>query len=154
MSSDVAAYVRAIDPARRPLFDRVHGLVTEVHPDAQMVLSYGMPTYVVGGQQLHVGVWKHGLSFYGRELRRDGGLAERYPQLDNGRGTLKLPLRHAAQITDEALRAFLAAVLSTPEQRPRAGVTVEDAGGQRAGVSLAGCADRPSLPGCRRPPGA
>ena len=115
MSPDVAAYVEAIDPARRPLFDRVHRLVLDVHPDAQLVLSYRMPTYVVGAQQLHVGVWKHGLSFYGWQQGRDGGLAERYPRLDNGRGTLKLPLREAAEITDEELRAFLTAVLSTPD---------------------------------------
>ena len=115
MSPDVSAYLQAVDPARRPLFDRVHRLVLEVHPAAQLVLSYAMPTFVVGAQQLHVGVWKHGLSFYGWQQGRDGGLAERYPHLDNGRGTLKLPVRQAAQITDDELRAFLAAVLSTPE---------------------------------------
>ena len=114
MSSDVAAYVQAIDPARRPLFDRVHRLVLEVHPTAQLVLRYGMPTYVVGAQQLHVGVWKHGLSFYGWQHGRDGGLAERYPSLDNGRGTLKLPLQQAAEIDDDELRAFLTAVLTAP----------------------------------------
>jgi uncharacterized protein YdhG (YjbR/CyaY superfamily) len=114
VSSDVAAYVQAIDPARRPLFDRVHRLVLEVHPGAQTVMSYGMPTYVVGAQQLHVGVWKHGLSFYGWQHGRDGGLAERYPHLDSGRGTLKLPVQQAAEITDDELRAFLAAVLATP----------------------------------------
>ena len=118
MSSDVAAYVQAIDPARRPLFDRVHRLVLEVHPDAQTVLSYGMPTYLVGAHQLHVGVWKHGLSFYGWQQGHDGGLAERYPRLDNGRGTLKLPVEQAGEITDDELRAFLAAVLTPPEQEP------------------------------------
>ena len=56
------------------------------------------------------------LSFYGWRLGRDGGLAERYPRLDNGKGTLKLPLRQAAEITDAELRAFLAAVLSAPEE--------------------------------------
>ena len=92
----------------------MHRLVLEVHPDAQVVLSYAMPTFVVGAQQLHVGVWGHGLSFYGWQQGRDGGLAERYPHLDNGRGTLELPTKQAVDITDDELRAFLRAVLSTP----------------------------------------
>ena len=112
MRPDVAAYVQAIDPERRPLFDRVHRLVEGAHPDAEIVLAYAMPTYVVGSRRLHVGVWKHGLSFYGWEHGRDGGLAARYPHLDNGKGTLRLPLREASRLSDDELRGFLAAVLS------------------------------------------
>lgn len=115
MSEDVAAYVDAIDPDRRPLFDRVHRLIMDVQPGAQVVLSYKMPTYAVGDRQLHVGVWKHGLSFYGWQPGRDGGLARRHPRLDNGKGTLRLPLAEAALITDEELRDFLAAALDDDE---------------------------------------
>jgi hypothetical protein len=110
-SDEAAAYIDAIDDDRRPLFDRVHRLVMEVRPDAEVVLAYKMPTYVAGGSRLHVGVWKHGLSFYGWQLGHDGGLAERHPHLDNGKGTLKLPLGEADRITDDELRAFLAASL-------------------------------------------
>ena len=116
MTPDVAAYVDAIDPERRPLFDRVHRLVMDVQPNAQMVLSYKMPTYVVGARRLHVGVWKHGLSFYGWQPGQDGGLAGRHPRLDNGKGTLRLPLSEAAQITDDELRAFLVAALNDDGQ--------------------------------------
>ncbi len=112
MTDDVAAYLDAIDESRRPLFDRVHRLVLDVRPTAQMVLSYKMPTFVAGTRRLHVGVWKHGLSFYGWEQARDGGLAARHPRLDNGRGTLRLPLGEADRISDDELRAFLAAALT------------------------------------------
>jgi uncharacterized protein YdhG (YjbR/CyaY superfamily) len=114
VQEDVATYLEAVDPERRPLFDRVHRLVLEVRPDAELVLSYKMPTFVAGEQQLHVGVWKHGLSFYGWQHGRDGGLAARHPHLDNGRGTLRLPLAEAAGISDDELRDFLAAVLTEP----------------------------------------
>ena len=112
MTDELAAYLDGIDAGRRPLFDRVHRLVMDVQPDAHMVLSYKMPTFVAGDRQLHVGVWRHGLSFYGWEHGRDGGLAARHPHLDNGKGTLKLPLGQAEQISDEELRAFLAAALA------------------------------------------
>ena len=112
MHADAAAYIDGIDPDRRPLFDRVHRLVLAEHPDADVVLAYRMPTYVVGTRRLHVGVWKHGLSFYGWEPGRDGGFAARRPHLDNGKGTLRLPVREADEVPDEELRAFLSAVLS------------------------------------------
>ena len=111
MADDVAAYIAAIDAERRPLFDRVHRLVMEVQPDTRVVMSYKMPTYVVGARRLHVGVWKHGLSFYGWQHDRDGGLVARHPHLDNGKGTLRLPINEAADVSDDELRAFLAASL-------------------------------------------
>ncbi len=112
MTDDVAAYIDAIDKDRRPLFDRVHRLVLDVQPNAEVILSYKMPTYVAGTRQLHVGVWKHGLSFYGWGHGRDGGLVARHPHLDNGMGTLRLPLTEAVSISDDELRAFLVAALT------------------------------------------
>lgn len=112
MTDDVVAYIDAMEAKQRPLFDRVHRLVMEVQPDAQIVLSYKMPTYVSGTRRLHVGVWKHGLSFYGWQHGHDGGLAARRPHLTNGKGTLRLPVSEAADISDEELRAFISAVLN------------------------------------------
>ena len=112
MDDAVREYVEAIEPRTRPLFDRLHALVLAAHPGAQVVLSYRMPTYVVGERRLHVGAWKHGLSLYGWEHGRDGGFAKRHPELDNGRGTLRLPRQVAVQLPDEELRALVAAVLA------------------------------------------
>ena len=111
---DAAArdFVAAIDADRRPLFDRVQGLVLEAHPDAELVLSYKMPTFVVGRYRLHVGVWKHGLSFYGWEPGRDAGFTARHPELAGAKGTLKLPPDVAADIPDDELRDFLRATLA------------------------------------------
>lgn len=111
MKEDVAAYVDAIEADRRPLFDRVHRLIMEVQPEAEVVLSYKMPTYVSGSRRLHVGVWKHGLSFYGWQDGRDGGFLARHPGLDSGKGTLRLPVGEAARISDDELRAFVAGAL-------------------------------------------
>ena len=62
---DVQAYVDAIAPEHRPLWDRVDGLAHGLHPDVELIITYDMPTYVVGERRLPVGVWKHGLSLYG-----------------------------------------------------------------------------------------
>lgn len=108
----VRAYLDAAPAEHRALFDRLHRLVLEAHPDATMVLSYKMPTYVVGRCRLHVGVWKHGLSLYGWQRDRDAGFTTRHPELANDRGTLRLGLADAARIPDAELRDLVAATLT------------------------------------------
>ena len=104
-------YVEALASESRPLFDRVHRLILEVHPDAAVVLSHRMPTYVVGRYRLYVGVWKHWLSFYGWEPGRDGGFSARHPDLVTGKGTLQLRPADAARIPDAELSELVRAAL-------------------------------------------
>jgi hypothetical protein len=86
MDDAVRDYVEAIDPRHRPLFDRLHRLVLEAHPDAAVVLSYQIPTYRVGRNRLFLGVWKHGVSVYGFQQGRDGGFIARHPELKTSTG--------------------------------------------------------------------
>jgi uncharacterized protein YdhG (YjbR/CyaY superfamily) len=109
MDDAVRDYVEAITPRNRPLFDRVHRLILEVHPDAEIVISYNMPTYRVGRRALNVGAWKHGLSIYGWRRDRDAGFTARHPELANDKGTIRLGPANAAGITDDELRDFLRA---------------------------------------------
>lgn len=111
MDDAVQGYIDAIAPERRPLFDRIHRLVFEAHPEAAVVLSYQMPTYEVGRYRLYVGVWKHGLSFYGWEQGRDAGFAARHPDLVTSKGTIKLRPDDAARIPDDEFRDLLRAAL-------------------------------------------
>jgi hypothetical protein len=64
MDEAVRRYRDGMDSEYRPMFDRLHRLIVAMCPDAEVVLSYGMPTYRVGRRRLNVGVWKHGLSLY------------------------------------------------------------------------------------------
>ena len=68
----VRRYREEMDSEYRPVFDRLHRLIVAMCPDAEVVLSYGMPTYRIGRRRLNIGVWKHGLSLYvspSREFR-------------------------------------------------------------------------------------
>jgi uncharacterized protein YdhG (YjbR/CyaY superfamily) len=107
----VRRYVDAIAPEHRPLFDRIHRLVLEAHPDAAVVLSYQIPTYKVGRRRLFVGAWKHGVSVYGWQEGRDGGFAARHPELRTSKGTIRLRPEDAAGIPDDELRDLVRAAL-------------------------------------------
>jgi uncharacterized protein YdhG (YjbR/CyaY superfamily) len=111
MDDAVRDYIDAIAPEHRPLFDRLHRLVLEAHPDAAVVLSYQIPTYKVGRRRLFVGVWKHGVSIYGLEQGRDAGFTARHPELRTSKGTIQLRPDDAAGIPDDEFRDLMHATL-------------------------------------------
>jgi hypothetical protein len=111
MDDAVQAYIEAIAPEHRPLFDRVHALILDERPDAEVVLSYQIPTYKVGRRRLYLGVWKHGVSVYGWQEGDDGGFTARHPELRTGKGTIQLRTEAAGGITDDELRQLVRAAL-------------------------------------------
>lgn len=107
VNPDVQSYIDRIAAGNRPLFDRVHRLVLAAFPDAGIALSYGMPTYRVGSRKLHVGVWQHGVSFYGWRKDRAAGFLARHPDLLSGKATIRLRTRDAADVTDAELTGLI-----------------------------------------------
>jgi uncharacterized protein YdhG (YjbR/CyaY superfamily) len=111
MDPAVQGYIDGINPDRRALFDRLHRIVLEAHPEAEVAVSYGMPAYRVGARRLNLGVWKHGVSIYGWRADRDGGFVARHPTMSSGKGTLRISPKAAATISDDELRALLGGAL-------------------------------------------
>lgn len=114
MDDAVQAYIDAIDPEHRPLFDRLHRLVLEVRPDAAVVLSYQIPTYKVGRDRLFLGAWNHGVSIYGWQAGRDAGFTGRHPELVSSKGTIKLRPGDTDALDDDELRDLFRAALGGP----------------------------------------
>ena len=110
MDEVVRRYRDQMDSTQRPLFDRLHELIVGACPDAEVVLSYGMPTYRIGRRRLNIGVWKHGISLY-VSPNRDGGFSARHPELAVGKGTIKLKPQDAMRIPDAELQDLVRAAL-------------------------------------------
>ena len=102
---DAAAqdYIDDIDPATRPLFDRIHRLIVGEFPDVEVGISYQMPVYRRAGRSMNVGAWKHGVSIYGWRDSEGLSILERHPELSSGRGTLRITRKVAGDIRDEEL---------------------------------------------------
>ena len=109
MDGGLREYVAAIDPAFRPLFDRLNRLVLERYPDAAVGLSYKIPTYKVGRRRLFLGVWKHGVSIYGWDQGRDAGFIARHQAFKTGRRTIQLRPTDAAGVSDDEFRELIRA---------------------------------------------
>jgi uncharacterized protein YdhG (YjbR/CyaY superfamily) len=111
MDDDVQDYIDSIEPDHRPLFDRMHRLVLEVHPDADVVMSYKMPTYKVGAHRLSIAAWKHGISIYGWRPANAPEFLARHPELKTSTGTIQIRPTDAEGITDGELRELIRAGL-------------------------------------------
>ena len=107
----VQRYIEQIAPENRPLFDRLNGLILGAYPDAAVALSYGMPSYRVGGRRLYVGAWKHGLSVYGWAQGREAGFTARHPGVKTSKGTIQLRPADADGIGDDELLELVRAAL-------------------------------------------
>jgi hypothetical protein len=106
----VRRYRDEMDGTCRPVFDRLHQLIMLTCPDAEVLLSYGMPTYRIGRRRLNIGVRKHGLSVY-VSPSRDGGFSARHPALAAGKGTIKLSPAEASLISDAEFQDLIRSAL-------------------------------------------
>lgn len=104
-------YIGDLNAEHRALFDRIHRLILDAHPEADVVLSYRIPTYKVGRRRLYLGAWQHGVSLYGWRHDQDGGFVERHPELKTSKGTIRLRSRDAAAIPDEEIHGLVWAAL-------------------------------------------
>jgi uncharacterized protein YdhG (YjbR/CyaY superfamily) len=109
MDRSVEDYIAAIPADRGPAFDKVFTVLRAACPEADVELSYGLPTLSIDQRRLHVGVWAHGVSLYGWRRSGDAGLSERHPELIHGKGTIRL--RDGKGLSDEELQALARAVL-------------------------------------------
>ena len=103
MDDAVAAYLDRIPAEHRPLFDRLHRLITTTCPGAGVGMGYGMPMYRQGRRTLYLATWKHGISLYGWDRAHDGGFAQRHPDLLSGKSTIQLRPDDEHTVTDAEL---------------------------------------------------
>ncbi len=110
LPEDVQEYIDALDPVHRRLFDRLHRLIVDELPDAQIVMSYQIPLYRVGRR--HVGL----------NARRPGGVTltttspdhieefrRRHPQFKTNKASIQFRLNDELpkdDITDVIRRAI------------------------------------------------
>jgi uncharacterized protein YdhG (YjbR/CyaY superfamily) len=89
MDTAVQSYIDAIPESKRPLFDHLQSLILELYPDAEIVISYQIPTYKVGRGRVWLGLWKSGVSLHGVDVET---FKQRHPSIKTGKGSLNFKL--------------------------------------------------------------
>jgi uncharacterized protein YdhG (YjbR/CyaY superfamily) len=92
MDEAVQRYIDAIPADRRPLFDRLQALILELHPDAEVVISYQIPTYKTRGGRVSLGPWRDGVSLYTTGPQHIERFKSRHPAIKTGKASLNFRL--------------------------------------------------------------
>jgi len=85
MDPAVQSYIEAIPELQRPLFDRLQSLILDLYPDAEIYISYQIPTYKVNGRRVYLGLWKGGVSVHAIDAK---SFKERHPTIKTGKGSV------------------------------------------------------------------
>lgn len=92
MDPAVQTFIDAIPETHRPLFDRLHSLIFELYPDAQVVILYRIPTYRVGLRRVYLGLWKEGVSLHAVDKALIEEFKQWHPAIKTGKGSLNFRL--------------------------------------------------------------
>lgn len=88
MKVEVQDYINAVTDERRALFDTLHALIMGLYPDADVVISYGIPTYRAKGGWAGLGYWKQGVSLYTNGPHHLAEFVEAHPRIKTGKGSI------------------------------------------------------------------
>ena len=112
MDEEVRRYVAGIAAEYQELFGRVNGLILGAYPEAEVKLSYRIPSYWVGKRRLYAGVWKT------RGCRSTGGRRAGKRSSSHGtqssrqvRARFQIRLGDAAGLRDDELLELVRAAL-------------------------------------------
>jgi uncharacterized protein YdhG (YjbR/CyaY superfamily) len=93
----VDAYIATLPDAVRPVLRRVRSAIRKALPRAEESISYGIPTYKVGGRAvLYFAGWKQHYSLYPMSRRLVEALGQDLEPYELSKGTLRLPLSRPA----------------------------------------------------------
>ncbi len=85
----VDAYIAAQKPDARPRLRELRTIIRAAVPQATEVISYGMPTYRLGGRRVHFAAPKRHCSLYGAAIDL---VADELGDLKTLKGTVQFPL--------------------------------------------------------------
>jgi uncharacterized protein YdhG (YjbR/CyaY superfamily) len=111
MDEAVQRYIDAIPPEQRSLFDRLQSLILELYPDAEIVISYQIPTYKAAGGRVSLGLWKEGVSLYTTDPQHIDEFKSQHPAIKTGKASLnfrvtdELPENDVKKVVNRAMQA-------------------------------------------------
>ena len=112
MNDEVRRYVKAVSGQRRALFEELERLIKSIYPNAEVVMSYRIPTYRAKSGWVGLGYWKDGISLYTDGPEHVAEFKAKYPMIKTGKGSINL------KVTDAVPAAALKKVIRHAMERP------------------------------------
>ena len=87
---DVQEYLDAVPDERKAMVGKLHALILDLYPEAEVDLSYRMPTYRFGDGWVAIGNQKRYVSLYTCGAHHLAGFKQRHPGIRTGKGCINL----------------------------------------------------------------
>jgi len=108
----VRTFVEAVSDERRLLYEELHKLIMGMYPDAQVVISYGIPTYKAKSGRVGLGYWEGGVSFYPFGGHYLDQFRTEHPTIKTGKGTVNLKVSEKVPVA--ALKTIIQQAMENP----------------------------------------
>jgi uncharacterized protein YdhG (YjbR/CyaY superfamily) len=114
MNKEVQLYVDAVPDERKPLFDRLHALIMGLYPNAEVVMSYRIPTYRAKSGWIALANQKHYVSLYTSGEHHIMEFKAKYPAIKTGKGCINF--KEADPVPVAALKKAIKHAIEHPTQ--------------------------------------
>lgn len=114
---DVDAYLRELPPDVQALLARVRATVREAAPDAEEIISYGMPAYRQHGILAYFAAFKQHIGFY-PPVEGNAALVREASRYAGEKGNLRFP--YAQPIPYDLIGRIVRHRLATNQSKPKA----------------------------------
>ena len=111
MADTFEQYAEGVPVAFRPMFDRLHALILEVRPEAEVVMQYQVPTYKVGKAKVFLGIWKRGVTLYTTDPANLDEFKLAHPKTKVNKASINF--RADQDLPEDDVRAVVERALST-----------------------------------------
>jgi uncharacterized protein YdhG (YjbR/CyaY superfamily) len=88
MKREVRSYLAAVPKERKPLVNRLHELIVELYPDAEIDMSYRMPTYKAEEGWVALANQKQYVSLYTCGAHHLAEFKSKHPKIKTGKGCI------------------------------------------------------------------
>jgi len=113
VNADVKRYLAAVPENRKPLVERLHGLIVGLYPEVAIDMSYRMPTYKVGDGWVALANQKRYVSLYTCGAHHLAAFKKRYPGIKTGTGCINFRL--SDEVADEAIEQVIEHAIEHPK---------------------------------------
>lgn len=106
LPADVQAYIDAVPPSHRAQFDRLHEIIMDELPTAEVVISYQMPLYKVGRRHVGLNAGRPtGVTLTTTSPDHVEPFRRRYPQHPTNKASI--PFRLGDELPEDAIREVI-----------------------------------------------
>ena len=88
MSKEVREYLAAVPEDRKRIVTKLHELIIGLYPNAEVDMSYKMPTYTVNNGWVALANQKHYVSLYTCVAQHIAEFKQQYPKIKTGKGCI------------------------------------------------------------------